>query len=276
MANLDAQTVAGFGDEWRRFPQTGVSQSEKQAAFREYFHIFPWELLPADGGSGVDVGCGSGRWSQFVAPKVRELHVLDASAEALEVARRNLKSFDNVKFYHASLDEMPFADGSLDFAFSLGVLMCVPDTAGAIAAVAKKLKRGAPFLVYIYYAFDNRPSWYWWLWKPTDLVRHGVSRLPYPLRYAASRLAAATVYFPIARTATVLERLGITPQNWPLSFYKHRSFYIMSNDALDRFGTRLEKRFTRSQIEQMLEAAGFEQVRFSDSQPYWCAVGIKR
>ena len=31
----------------------------------------------------------------------------------------------------------------------------------------------------------------------------------------------------------------------PLSFYRDCSFYVMRNDSLNRFGTRLERRFTR-------------------------------
>jgi hypothetical protein len=49
----------------------------------------------------------------------------------------------------------------------------------------------------------------------------------------------------------------------------------MRTDAYDRFCTRLEKRFTRAQINAMLTQAGFEQIRFSDTPPFWCAVGIK-
>jgi hypothetical protein len=49
----------------------------------------------------------------------------------------------------------------------------------------------------------------------------------------------------------------------------------MRTDAYDRFCTRLEKRFTRPEIEAMLKRAGFVDVRFSDREPFWCAVGIK-
>ena len=50
----------------------------------------------------------------------------------------------------------------------------------------------------------------------------------------------------------------------------------MRTDALDRFGTRLEQRFTRKQVEMMMEAAGLEQIVFSDHSPFWCAVGRRR
>jgi hypothetical protein len=50
----------------------------------------------------------------------------------------------------------------------------------------------------------------------------------------------------------------------------------MRTDALDRFGTPLEQRFTRAQITKMMTAAGLENIRFSDGFPFWCAVGFKR
>jgi hypothetical protein len=50
----------------------------------------------------------------------------------------------------------------------------------------------------------------------------------------------------------------------------------MRNDALDRFGTRLEQRFTRPEIADMMQRAGLERIVFSDRMPFWCAVGYKR
>ena len=49
----------------------------------------------------------------------------------------------------------------------------------------------------------------------------------------------------------------------------------MRTDALDRFGTRLEKRFTRKEIAQMMKLAGLERIAFSDS-PCWCAMGYRK
>jgi hypothetical protein len=72
-----------------------------------------------------------------------------------------------------------------------------------------------------------------------------------------------------------LERAGRDVANFPLAYYRDRSFYVMRNDALDRFGTKLEQRFTRAEIERMLRDAGLERIRFSEAAPYWCAVGFR-
>lgn len=272
--NLDPAVVAGFGDEWERFDQSGMDAAERQTLFASYFAIFPWAALPA-GAVGFDLGCGSGRWAALVAPRVGTLHCIDASAAALEVARRMLANQSHCMFHHASVDAMPLDDGSADFGYSLGVLHHIPDTQAGIRACVAKLKPGAPFLLYLYYAFDNRPWWFRRLWQASNLARLVISRLPHGLRYASSQLLAALLYWPLARLAALGERAGLDVEHWPLAAYRRRSWYMMRNDALDRFGTRLERRFTRSQITAMLLAAGLRDITFSPHAPYWCALGYK-
>jgi hypothetical protein len=114
------------------------------------------------------------------------------------------------------------------------------------------------------------------LWHVSNPVRLVISRLPHGLRYLFSQTLAGLIYWPLARLSRLLERMGMNVELMPLSYYRRRSFYVMRNDVLDRFGTRLEQRFTRGQIETMMREAGFDQIRFSDTAPFWCAVGIRR
>jgi ubiquinone/menaquinone biosynthesis C-methylase UbiE len=274
MKNLDKNTIEGFGDEWERFDQSALSQKERLTIFNQYFAIFPWDELPNQA-VGFDLGCGSGRWAKEVAPRIGKLHCIDPSS-ALEVARRNLNDSSNCEFHAASVDAIPLNDGSMDFGYSLGVLHHVPDTAMGIKACANKLKLGAPFLLYLYYAFDNKPIWFKAIWYCSDIMRKVVSKLPHSLRYVVSQILATVIYWPLARASYLFEKLGLTVANIPLSSYREQSFYTMRTDALDRFGTQLEQRFTRKQIQAMMEQAGLERVVFSDAVPYWCAVGYKK
>lgn len=275
MSNIDAKTVAGFGDEWTTFDQSALSQSELMTVFEQYFAIFPWEALP-QAAVGFDLGCGSGRWAQLVAPRVAWLHCIDPSAEAIRVAQKNLEGQDNCSFHVASVDAIPLAGDSMDFGYSLGVLHHVPDTLAGIRSCVAKLKPGAPFLLYLYYAFDNRPGWFRALWQGSDAMRRVISALPYRLQNWISLGIASSVYWPLARGSRIMERLGISVDAMPLSFYRHRSFYVMRTDARDRFGTALEQRFTAEQIREMMERAGLDRIQFSPNSPYWCAVGYKR
>ena len=69
---------------------------------------------------------------------------------------------------------------------------------------------------------------------------------------------------------------GVNVESFPLAVYRRQSFYTMRTDALDRFGTRLEQRFTRREITAMMTEAGLTDIKFSDDFPFWCAVGIKK
>jgi len=63
--------------------------------------------------------------------------------------------------------------------------------------------------------------------------------------------------------------------NFPLNDYKAKDFYFMKTDALDRFGTRLEKRFSKDEITKMLEDAGFKDINFSNKMPMWVCISRK-
>ena len=274
MINTDSKTVEGFGNEWRQFDQSHMSDVELKSMHDWYFSIFSWDKISRSA-EGFDLGCGSGRWAKFVADKVGTLHCIDASSQAIDVAKKNLSGKRNCFFHVASVDDIPLKDKSMDFGYSLGVLHYIPDTFAGIRSCVKKLKPGAPFLIYLYYAFDNRPHWYRFAWKVTDVVRLVVSKLPFFLKYLVSQVIACFVYYPVVKVGVIAEKCGVNIDNFPLSAYKKSSFYTMRTDALDRFGTRLEKRFSAKQIEHMMTDAGLENIIFSKSYPYWCAVGSR-
>ena len=50
---------------------------------------------------------------------------------------------------------------------------------------------------------------------------------------------------------------------------------MLRTDALDRFGTKVERRFTKKQIKIMMENADLVNIKFANNEPYWCVVGIK-
>lgn len=261
-ANLDPATVHGFGREWHAYDQSDLPQEEAQSIFNDYFRIFSFD----DVDEGFDLGCGSGRWAKFVAPRVKRLHCIDPS-DALEIARRNLAGHDNVVFHRADAEHIPLDDDSQSFGYCLGVLHHIPDPEAAMRSAVRKLRPGAQFLVYLYYAMETKPRWFRAIWKASDLLRKGLCRLPFPLRRAATSAIAATAYWPLARFGR---------PNWPLvEIYRGKSFYTMRTDALDRFGTRLEHRFTRDEIRAMMTRCGLTDIRFSDGKPYWVAIGVR-
>lgn len=272
MSNVDVRTVTSFGEEWNVFDQTRLSQGELQHLFSQYFGVFPWHALPSEP-QGFDLGCGSGRWASCVAPRVGTLHCIDASEGALRVARKGLAAHRNCVFHRAAVDDIPLPDESMDFGYCLGVLHHVPDPLAGMRQAVAKLRPGAPLLLYLYYALDGRPRWFRGLWRISDLVRRVVSRLPFRAKLWVTSAIALVAYLPMARLARLLERAGARVDQLPLALYRNLSFYTMRTDALDRFGTPLERRFSAEEIAGMMRRAGLERVEFSPQPPFWCAVG---
>ena len=272
-SNIDEKTVLGLGQEWGKFSYTNTSIEEIKSIADEYFSILDLSTLTKNS-VVLDVGCGTGRWAQLIAPLVKTLYVIDPSSAALDVARQNLRQFTNVVFINSSINS--FEPGiKFDLIYSLGVLHHVPDTEESIQKISELTKRKGNFLVYLYYRFDNRGKLYRTIWKLSDMIRVVVSTLPFKLRAMIAEIFALTVYLPLANCAKLFSWLGLRVDNFPLNYYKDKSYYVMRTDSLDRFGTKLEKRFTKLEITNMLSKSGFKDVIFSERAPHWVALGTK-
>ncbi len=268
------KVISSFGKEWKRFDQSKLDKLELKKIFNDYFKIFPWKLINKKY-VGFDMGCGSGRWAKVVAPRVGLLNCIEPSS-AIEVARKNLNHNKNIKFIKLPIEEINLKIGSQDFGYCLGVLHHTENTQKNLNKCTSLLKKNAPFLVYLYYKFDNRSLIYYLIWKFSDILRKVISQLPEIFKVILSDLIAIIVYYPLAKISLILDKMNLNVKNFPLSYYKNLSFYTMRTDSRDRFGTNLEKRYSKKQIKKMLENAGLNKIKFSENAPYWCAVGFKK
>ena len=274
LSDSEKDTIKDFGQEWSQYDQSELSDQERKEIFDKYFSLFPWDSLPKES-IGFDLGCGSGRWAMLAAPKVGTLHCIDPSS-AIKVAEQNLSYLSNCVFHNESVDSMSLEDNSMDFGYSLGVLHHISNPLEGLNNCVNKLKPGAPFLVYLYYALENRPTWYRAIWYISNFFRRSISKLPFKLRNFISQIIALFIYWPLARFANLMDRLHFNVNSLPLSEYRTKSFYTMLTDALDRFGTKIEHRFTAEEIQEMMMRSGLENISFSKSAPYWCAIGYKK
>ena len=271
--NIDMETVDSFGAEWSKF--NNFSEKEINLAGDQYFDIVSPDIY--SGKSVLDVGCGTGRWSKYLASKVRILEAIDPS-DAVISAAKLLQNEKNIRISKASVNGIPFPDNSFDFVFSLGVLHHIPDTQNAMYECVKKVKSGGYFLVYLYYDFDNRGKFYKLLFLASNLIRRVVCILPSTLKKAACDLLALLVYLPIISISKFLLLIGVRKiiKHIPLSYYADKSINIIRNDSLDRFGTPLEQRYSQKEIYQMMSSCGLNDIIFSKNEPFWHAIGRKK
>jgi SAM-dependent methyltransferase len=264
--------IRDFGDEWERF---NFLDEKKLQSLREQFNKYiaplPKELLSRDDLIIADFGAGTGRWSYFLKDFATKLYAVEPAEKAIRVLTSRFRDDSKVVLLHESVESNQIPEKSLDLAVSLGVLHHIADTQGAIQKVAEKIKPGGTFLGYLYYSLENKPLLYRALWRLSDFIRKVISRLPKKFKLVLADAIALTTYLPLATISRILEKFGISVDSVPLHHYKDLSFHVMRNDALDRFGTTLEQRFTQAQILEMLTSAGFTQksIRFSSEEPFW-------
>lgn len=271
--NTDHNTVDSFGDEWAKFDT--FTHQDIATAGAEYFDIVTNQMLNLQS-TVLDVGCGTGRWSMYVANRAKYIEAIDPSS-AVVSAQQLTQHIANIRITKASADAIPFANNSFDFVFSLGVLHHIPNTQQAIKDAVSKLKPQGWFLVYLYYSLDNRGVVYKAIFYASNAVRLLVNKLPAKLKLIVCDAIAVLVYMPLVLLCRGLCKIGLqaVAKKIPLYYYIDKNFYIIRNDALDRFGTPLEQRFSKTEVETMLHNAGLGNITFSNQQPYWHAVGQK-
>lgn len=267
------RVVEGFDDEWARFATASGPDIERVYAM--YFDLVAPTAFAADRVT-LDAGCGAGRWAVQVASHGPRVLAVDLG-NSVELARRNAAGNDRIACVQADLRTLPVRDGGVDWAYSLGVLHHISAPDVALARITRAVRPGGSVLLYLYYALDNRGPSYRFLFKAVDAVRRVTARLPRPVVAAFADLVAVLVYWPLARLSGGLARAGQSrlADGVPLSFYRDRSLGVMRNDSLDRFGTMIEHRYTRPQVEELMRAAGLAGVQVSDDVPYWHAVGVR-
>lgn len=274
-SNLDRETVDSFGEEWLKF--NDFTDDEINIAGSQYFDIVDDKLLNKNS-IVLDLGCGSGRWTKFISKKVKIVEAVDPSSAIFSSIKLN-ENESNVRITQASVSNIPFKNETFDFVVCLGVLHHIPNTQQALIDVVKKIKKGGSILLYLYYSLDNRGSFYKLIFKISTIFRLVISKMPHTLKKLTCDLIALFVYYPMVLLSRAFFFL-FGNKNWikkiPLSYYSDKSFNIIRNDALDRFGTPLEQRFSKSEITKMMLKAGLTSIKFSNNEPYWHMLGIKK
>ena len=125
-------------------------EDEEWLLFYEHFLVFPWSALP-ENPVGFELGCGTGLWTHLLSQRSKKVIGLDHRSEELDKARE-VSSGLNVEFRHSdffSIGEID--DDSMDYGVALESLHLSTDIPKTLDACVRKLKPGAPLLIYLLY-----------------------------------------------------------------------------------------------------------------------------
>jgi SAM-dependent methyltransferase len=270
--NLDQGVIDAFGHEWATFD---YGETDTSAALDDQFRAYctPLDLNQFDPKKSIagDFGAGSGRWASRLIPHFSLVYALEPSDGASTVLKKKFSGEAKIEVLQETVGANSIPLESLDLAMSLGVLHHIPNTSMAIKDVSLKIKPGGMFLCYLYYNLENKPTFYKLIFKAVNALRQVISLLPQRIKRIVCSSLAGIIYWPLARFSKLINKIGINTSNIPLHHYADMPFVMLANDALDRFGTSLEQRFSKAEITEMLRLANFDisTLKFSDVEPFW-------
>jgi SAM-dependent methyltransferase len=180
--------AGSFGYQWNRFSRTQLDSANGSTRSRDAFiEKTGWRLEDLRGKSILDAGCGMGRFAEISADAGADVHAIDLST-AVEAAAKNIGSRPNVTLYQADIFNLPFAEGSFDYIYSLGVLHHTPDTRKAFLGLTKLLKPGGHITIWVYSARFIK------YYYGSEVLRPLTSKLPKPLLLSMCRVAVPLYY----------------------------------------------------------------------------------
>ncbi|MBV8049066.1 MAG: methyltransferase domain-containing protein [Paludibacterium sp.] len=240
---LVPKSRSGFTYQWKK-RQFGRAERRTVMYGYEIGKFMDWfvgEFTPglsgcADGAWLLDAGCGSGEKASELARRFPQ-HQVVAIDQSNAIARAAWENRDlpNLYFVQANVWYPPFAEHSLQFAMSIGVLHHTPDTLRAFRAVGALVAPGGDFMTWLY-PLPEEDSFWAGLYRQRDchFLRLG-HRLPHWLTIALCHLYV-TALFPLvlrflkAQYLVNKDRFPIYPDRPSLaSLYRSAVFLSFDN-----------------------------------------------
>lgn len=233
------QHLDSFGHQWTTFEV--AHDDEDRATFEAKTGV---RLAELKGLRVLDAGCGGGRYAKICGEAGAKVVGADHT-RAVEKARQLCAHLPNVQFVQADLKHLPLEPGSFDFVFSIGVMHHDVATRPVFDAVARMVKPGGRYSVWLY----RRNQW-WQEWINSGL-RSITTRLP------------ASALMPFCHAGAILGSIPIVNRtlNKVVNFSAHPSYENRVCDTFDWWAPRYQHHHTVKELSQWFTAAGFDDLR---------------
>lgn len=227
--------LASFGRQWTRYE---VAHEDED---RKTFVAKTGRTLESLAGLKVlDAGCGGGRYCRVAGEAGAHVVGVDHTA-AVDKARSLCQHLPNVRLIQGDLKRLPFAPGSFDFAFSIGVMHHDADTRAVFESVARMVRPGGQLAVWLYRRNQG------WQESINDAIRRRTTLMP------ADRLERWCVWGARLGGVPILNRT----LNKVVNFSAHPSFENRVCDTFDWWAPKHQHHHTVAELLDWFALAGF-------------------
>jgi SAM-dependent methyltransferase len=232
-----------FGYEWTRFDDL-VPEYEEQ--FNRWISVLESDNL--EGLYVVDAGCGTGRNSFWMNQRnARRILAFDVESSTVDVARRNLREYENIQVKRMSIYEASMPNGELaDIAFSIGVVHHLSDPKRAISRLSQLVKQNGYVVIWVYGAEGNR-----WLLRFLNPLRKLTKHIPMPVLNGLSNFLAIPLYFYL--------RLPV-PKSQYLNLISNFRYWHLKSIVLDQLLPKIANYWSQAEVKDLMETSGLRNV----------------
>ena len=247
---------SNFGYQWNRwqriqFDDENINKPMHQYTSSMFKKITKFSKKQLDGKIVLDLGCGSGRFTDVVASMGAVVISLDQSS-AIDSAKLNFckKKYDNILFIQGDALNLPIKKNSMDYCFSIGVLHHTPSPYKGVKEVHRVLKKKGIFAVRVY----NKKSFYTYFmvkfWRYIFLKMRPQLKFYPPLFYSyffgTITFVLGKIWIPLTYPLRI-----IFPTVWSLDY----RWLIL--DTFDAVATSYQSGHTPLEVRSWFIKAGF-------------------
>jgi SAM-dependent methyltransferase len=247
VAGHQDRTKTTYGLQWNRFRI--LRPEEDGATFRNRTGLDPAHLC---GTTVLDAGCGMGRYIRIAGEAGAHIVGIDLS-DAVRAARDLTRDLPRVNLVRGDLLAPPFAQGSFDHIYSIGVLDHTPSPRQAFLALVRLLKPGGRIAIWVYRR--ERPA----LEAVIRAHRTVSSWLPLSVLVLASRLMApvgSLKRWLMASPNSLVAQLGVALNVLTIGVSMHPDPEVRVCDTLDWYAPKYMSRHTIEEVRSWLNDAG--------------------
>tara|TARA_B100001248_G_scaffold262165_1_gene256490 strand:- start:2008 stop:2991 length:984 start_codon:yes stop_codon:yes gene_type:complete len=130
-----------FGDQWLRFNKTQLdSYNKTRISENRFFLSTGWNKNLLKDKLLLDIGCGSGRFSEIALKYGAKVIAVDLS-DAVYAANKNFRDNQNFLVIKCDISKLPFIKESFDYILCLGVLQHTEQVEKSFKGLVKFLKK---------------------------------------------------------------------------------------------------------------------------------------